>query len=122
MPSFGSNRHGSRGEVLYLFQMEIETFGDDRQFCHVFCRTSRMTTDEIRNDLLAKIQFLVDFVEYFLEIIELSERWLSHDVKYTITGMLGSHFQASAYMFGYQFAGIFLGAFIDSRVFAFVKQ
>ena len=34
--------HGCRGKVLYLFQMEVELFGDDGEFCHIFLVAARV--------------------------------------------------------------------------------
>ena len=32
--------HRRRGEVLHLFQLEVESFGDDSQFCHILLTTA----------------------------------------------------------------------------------
>ena len=122
IPCLGSNRHWGRREVLHLLQMEVQTLGDDRQLCHVFLRASRMATDEVRDDLLAKVQFIVDLVEYLLEIVELGERWLAHDVQYTVARVFRGNLQPATDVLGYQLAGIFLGATVDGRVFALVQE
>ena len=73
IPGFGSNGHGSGSEVLYLFQMEVQPFGDNCQLCHIFFCASGMAAYKIRNDLLFQIQLSVHFIECFLEFIELCE-------------------------------------------------
>ena len=120
IPSFGSYRHRGRGKVLHLLQMEIESLGDNCQFGHVFFRTAWMATDEVRYYLLAEVLLLINSVEYLLELVELTERRFPHDVKHSVAGVLGSHFQASAHMIGNQFTGIFFGGFVDDRIVAFV--
>ena len=40
IPGFGGHSHGSRSEVLYLLQVEVELLGDDCQFCHIFFGTA----------------------------------------------------------------------------------
>ena len=52
VPGFGGYGHGSGGEVLYLFQMEVKLFGDDCQFCHVLCRAAWVTADEDRKSVV----------------------------------------------------------------------
>lgn len=34
--------HRCRCEILYLFEMEVETFRDDRQFCHILFPATRV--------------------------------------------------------------------------------
>ena len=41
------------GKVLHLFQMEVQSLGDDGKFRHIFLLASGMAADEIRNKLLA---------------------------------------------------------------------
>ena len=36
IPCFGGYGHRSRGKVLYLLQMKVQSFGDDSQFRHIF--------------------------------------------------------------------------------------
>ena len=81
-----------------------------------------MTTDEVGDNLLAQVQLVVDLVEYLLEVIELRERRLAHDMEHLVAGMFRSHLQASAHMLGNEFAGIFLRAAVDGRILALVKQ
>ena len=42
VPCFGRDGHGGGGEVLHLFELEVEVFGDDGEFCHVLGSASRM--------------------------------------------------------------------------------
>lgn len=46
-----------------------------------------MAGDEVRNELLAQIQFAIDAVEYLLKLTKLMERRLAHDVEHTVAGM-----------------------------------
>ena len=80
IPSLSGYGHRCRREVLYLFQVEVQTLGDDCQFGHVLLRASRMAADEVGDDLLAQTFVAVDAVEYALELLELFERRLAHDV------------------------------------------
>ena len=122
VPCFGGYGHWCWREVLHLLQVEVQSLGDDCQLGHVFLRASRMATNEVGDDLLAEVQLVVDLVEYLLEIVELAERWLAHDVEHRVAGMFGSYLEASAHMLGNELAGIFLCATVDGRVLAFVKQ
>ena len=120
VPGFCGYGHRGRGEVLNLFQVEVQVLGDDRQFGHVFFRTSRMAADEVGDKLLAEIQFLIQLVEDALEAVELLERRFPHQVQYPVTGMFGSYFQPSAHVAGNQFARVGCRTLVYRRVFAFV--
>lgn len=39
---FGGNRHGCGGEVLHLFKMKVQVFGDDGKFCHSLLSATRV--------------------------------------------------------------------------------
>lgn len=67
VPHLCADGHGSWGEILHLFQLEVQTFGDESQVGHVRLAASRMAADEIRDDLLSQAFFLVDVVEDPLE-------------------------------------------------------
>ena len=114
VPCFGGYGHRGGREVLHLLEVEVQTLGDNRQLGHVLLRASRMATDEVGDDLLAEVQLVVDLVEYLLEVVELGERWLAHDVEHRIAGVLGSYLEASAHVLGNEFAGIFLRAPVDA--------
>ena len=101
IPSFGGYGHRGRGEILHLFQMEVQLFGDDCQFRHIFFFTARMTGDEIRDQLLAQAKFPVDSVEYLFKFSELAESGFTHDTQYPVTGMFRCNFQAPADVAGY---------------------
>ena len=122
IPGFGGHGHRCRREILYLFQMEIQFAGDDSEFCHVFFRTSGMAAYKIRYDLLAQIEFPVQLVEDILELVELLERRLPHEIKHPVTGMFGSYFQASADMPCDEFARIGSGALVHFGVFALMQE
>ena len=120
VPCFGGYGHRGGGEVLHLLQMEVQALGDDGQFGHVLGRTARMAADEVGDELLAQVQFLVEAVERLLELLELGERGLAHDVEHRFAGMLGGHLQASAHVTGYQLTGVLTGGTVDGGVLALV--
>ena len=91
VPCLGGYGHRRGREVLHLLQVEVQTLGDNRQLGHILLRASRMATDEVGDDLLAEVQLVVDLVEYLLEVVELGERWLAHDVEHPVAGVLGSY-------------------------------
>ena len=70
VPHFGADGHWSRGEVLDLFQLEVEPLCGDCQFRHILLVAPRMTTDEIGDNLLFEIFLSVDLVEDALEFLE----------------------------------------------------
>lgn len=73
IPCLCGYRHGSRCEVLYLFQVEVQFLGDLRQLCHVLLRTPRMAGDEVGDNLLVEMLLLIDAVKDTLEVVELLE-------------------------------------------------
>ena len=79
VPCFCGNRHGGRREVLYLFELEIEVFGQYCQLCHIFSGASWMGTDEIGDDLLTQMLLAVQIVEDALEVIEKLEGRFAHE-------------------------------------------
>lgn len=52
VPCFCADSHGSRGEILHLFKLKIQFFGDDGEVCHILCLTTGMTANEIGDELL----------------------------------------------------------------------
>ena len=122
VPCFRGYGHGGGREVLHLFQVEVQPFGDDRQFRHVFFGASGVAADEVGDELLAQVQFAVQAVEDAFEFVELLERGLAHDVQYPQACMFGCYLQASAYMFHDEFAGVFGGTPVYGGVFAFVQE
>ena len=113
VPNFGRYRHGSGREVLYLLQVEIQPLGNDGQLCHVFLTTSRMTGNEIWDELLTKSCLLIDTVEQLLESFKQLKRRLAHDAKHAIGGMFGSHLKPSTDVPSDELACIVTGGFIQ---------
>ena len=64
--------------------MEVQSLGDDGKLRHILFLASGMTADEIRDELLAQSFFTVNSVEYLLELTELAERRLAHDVEHAV--------------------------------------
>lgn len=60
--------------------MEIQMFGDDSQLCHILFTATWMTADEIRYNLFTQILFAVNAVKLALELVELLERGLAHQI------------------------------------------
>ena len=69
-----------------------------------------------------KIFFTVDAVEQALEVVELLEGGLAHEVEHTVAGVFGSNLQASAYMTGDEFSGVLLGSTVGGLVLAAIKE
>lgn len=68
--------------------MEIQPFGDNGKFRHIFFFATGVAGDEVGNELLAQTFFMIDPVEYLLEFSELAERRFAHNVEHTFRGML----------------------------------
>ena len=122
IPGLGRNGHRSRGEILHLFQMKVQSLRNDGKFGHVFFMTARMRTDEVRNDLLVQTFFLVDLVEDALELVEEVERWLAHELQNLWTRMFRSYLQSAAHVLGNQFARVFSSRLIHLFVLALMQQ
>ena len=58
----------------------------------------------------------------FLNLSELAEWRFAHDAEHPFRGMLRRNFKAAADMANYEFAGVFLRAFVGFGVFALVQQ
>lgn len=122
VPCLGGYSHGCRSEVLHLFEVEIQSFGDDGEFCHVFFLTPRVATNKVRYDLLVQVFLAVDAVEDTFELLKLSERGLAHESQDIVGGMLWCHLQASADVMTNQFTGILPCALIGFLVFALMEK
>lgn len=68
--------------------MEVQLLGNLRQLCHVLFCAARVTGDEVGDDLLVEVLLFVDTVEDTLEVVELLERRLPHQLQHLIAGML----------------------------------
>lgn len=122
IPCFCGNGHRSRGEVLHLFQMEIELFGMYGKLSHVFLFASRVGGYEVGDNLLSQVLLCVDAVEDALELFKQIERWLSHQVKYVVGSMFRSYLQTAAYVSANQFACVLFGGFVRFLVACTMKQ
>ena len=120
VPSLSGNGHWRGGEVLYLFEVEVEALGDNGEFCHVLLLTAGVGGDEVGDDLLTEPFFAVDAVEKAFEFVELLEGGFAHKVEHTLAGVLWCHFQASADMTGDEFSGVFHGSTVGGLVLTFI--
>lgn len=102
--------------------MKVQTLGDDGKFRHVFFLAAGVAGDKVGDELLSQTFFAVDTVEYLFELSELAEWWFAHDAEHPFRGMLRRNFKAAADMADYEFAGVFLRAFVGFGVFALVQQ
>lgn len=121
-PSLGADGHGCGGEVLHLFELEVETFGDCRQLCHIFGFATRVGGDEIRDELLAQSCLSVDAIEDGFELVEETERGLAHEVEHAVAGMFGRDFETPRDMVHNQFARIVHRRFAKLLVFVRMEQ
>ena len=119
---FGADGHGGGGEVLHLFEVEVELLGFGSQLCHVGQRASGVTADEVGDELVVEMLFATDAVEESFEIVEEPEGRLAHEVEHLFGGVLGSHFQSSAHMSGDELAGVLTGGLVDVGGTCLVKQ
>ena len=120
IPRLGRYRHGCGREVLHLFQLEVELLGLDSQLSHIRFRTTRMAGDEVGDNLLVEGFLAIDAVEDALEVVELLERWLAHQVKHTFAGMFRSYLQSSAHMASNQLTRIFHRRLVGCLVLALI--
>ena len=118
IPRLSRDCHGCGGEVLNLFELEVKMLGDNSQLSHIGLRATWVAGDEIGDDLLVEMLLAIDAVEDALELVELLERRLAHEVQYAVAGVFGSNLQTSADMFRNQFAGIVHSSFVRLLVLA----
>ena len=76
---------------MHLFELEVETLGDDGKLGHVLLAASGMAADEVRDDLLAQATLAVDAVEDTLEVAELLEGRFAHELEHGV-GHMGATF------------------------------
>ena len=122
VPCFGRDRHGGGCEVLHLFELEVEVFGQDCQFCHVFGCAAGVGTDEVGDDLLAQVLAAVDVVEDAFEVVEQAEGGFAHEVEHTVRSVFRGDFQTTADVFGDQFFGVLPVDFVDAGIACVVEQ
>ena len=80
IPRLSGYRHGGWGKVLNLFELEVKMLGDDSQLGHIGLRASWVAGNEIGDDLLVEMLLAIDTVKDALELVELLERGLTHQV------------------------------------------
>ena len=107
---------------MHLFELEVETLGDDGKLGHVLLAASGMAADEVRDDLLAQATLEVDAVEDTLEVAELLEGRFAHELEHGVGHMFGCHLQSSADMTLDELACVFVGSAVDRLVLAAVEQ
>jgi hypothetical protein len=122
VPRLSGIGHGSRGEVLNLLQLEVKTLGDDSKLGHVLFLTAWMGGYEIGNDLLAQTFLAIYAVEDALELIELTERGLAHEVEHTIAGVLRGNLEASTDVMADEFARVFHSSLVAGFILAAMEQ
>ena len=77
---------------MYLFEVEPEVADMVGKPGHVLFGTARMTADEVRDDLLAQSFPLTCAVENGLELMELFEGRLTHELQHMGFGVLRCNF------------------------------
>ncbi len=95
VPCLGRDGHGGGSEVLHLFELEVEVFGQCGEFSHVFGSAARVAADEVGDDLLAQVLAAVDVVEDALEVVEEFEGGFAHEFEHMVGGVLWCNFQAT---------------------------
>ena len=119
---FGGHGHGRGGEVLHLFELVAHLAGELGQLGHVGFGAAGVAGDEVGYELLVEAFFAADAVKETLEVVELLEGGLAHEVEHVVAGMLGGYFQAAADMAGDEFAGVVLGGAVGGLVLAVVEH
>ena len=122
VPCFSADGHRGGGEILYLFQMEVESFGYHGEFGHIFFAASRMAAYEVRYDLLVESFFAVYAVERLFELFEQGERRFAHVLQYVVACVLRRYLQSSAHVVAYQFSRILTCGLVGLLVLALVQQ
>lgn len=122
VPCLGGDGHGGGCEVLHLFELEVEVFGEDGEFGHVFGGAAGMGTDEIRDDLLMQVFATIDVVEDAFEVVEEFEGGFAHEGEHTVGGVFGGDFEATTDVFGDEFLGILTVDAVDAFVACVMEQ
>lgn len=98
----GREGHRGRGEVLNLFEMQIEFFGLGGKLGHVDFAASGMGGYEVGDQLLsepvARVYAVKEAAEFMIEL----ERGLAHKVEHSVGGVFRRHFQTSGDVAGDQ--------------------
>ena len=98
--------------------MEVEVLGNHRQLGHILFLTAWVAGDEVGDDLLAKSLLAINAIEDALELVELLERGLAHEVEYTITGVLRGYLESTRNVAGNELAGVLHSGLIAGLVLA----
>ena len=93
-------RHWRRIEVLNLVRPETISFEPQRQIQHVFISRTRVTGDEIRDEVLLFPSFCRELVEHCFERIVGPNTRLHHFVERTRFGMFWRNLQIASDMLG----------------------
>lgn len=91
----GGDGHWRGGEVLDLFEFEIEVVGLGGEHCHIYFAAARVAGDEVWDELLVEAVLAVDVVELAHELVEEGERGFAHDVEDGIGGVFGGYLEAA---------------------------
>ena len=118
VPCFGGIGEWRWRKVLNLLEMEIKVLGNDGQLGHILLLTARVTGDEVGDDLLAKTFLAIDAVEDALELVELRERGLAHEIEHAVAGVLGGYLESARNMTGNQLAGVLHSGLVAGLVLA----
>ena len=118
----GRNSHRSRREVLHLFELEVERLGLSSQFCHLNLGAARVARNEIRYDLLLQSVLSVYLVEHRLELMELLERRLAHDLEHLVGRMFRRNLQTTRHMVAYQLLGIAHVGLLEFAILSLVQN
>lgn len=122
IPCFGAHGHGGGGEVLHLLKMEVEPFGGNGKFCHIFFCAAWMATDKVGDDLFAQLLLFVNLVKDALELLKLTERRFAHQVEHLVAGVFRSNLETAAYMMADEFARVLTSRSVGFLVFTLVEE
>ena len=106
---------------MNLFQLEIKLLGLDSQLSHIRFRTSRVTGNEVGDNLLIEVFLTIDAIEDALEVIELLERWLTHEVENTLAGMLRGNLQTTTDVILDEFTSVFHSSLIHCFILTLMQ-
>ena len=114
--------HRGGGKVLHLLKTIAHLTRNLCQLSHVSLRTTRVTGNEVGDNLLVEAFFAIDSVKLALEVEELLEGGLAHEHQDVVGSVLRSHFQTSADVAGDEFASVLTGSLVDGIVLAVMQQ
>lgn len=94
-PDGRADGHGSRGEVLHLFELETHIACFSGELSHVLLRAAGVRADEVGDELLVEADVAAGGVEEVLEVVEERERRFAHQAEHAVGGVLGGHFESA---------------------------